>query len=103
MQQLEPRLILALAGMALLLGGLALAVNFRGVTTRWAQRTVESATPWLQGPLGSVPPWRSLRKRSVEQRVAQQVIRMRVLGVLYAGGGVMVLVASATARSIHVS
>jgi hypothetical protein len=102
MSQLEPRLVMALVGLALVAGGLALAANFRGIST-WHARSSIKSVGWLEGPLSRVPPWKSALKRPLEQRVAQQVRLTRVIGAVFAVGGVMMLVASVIARDIHTS
>jgi hypothetical protein len=102
MRQLEPRLLMGLVGLALLAGGLALAANFRGFTAWHARKSFESVR-WLEGPLSHVPPWSFLLKRPLEERIAQQVRLARVIGVVFAAVGVMILIASVVARDIHTS
>lgn len=102
MDQLGPRLIMALVGLALVAGGLAYTANFRGFTA-WHTRKALESVRWLEGPLNHVPPWSFLLKRPLEQRIAQQLRLARVIGVAFAAVGVIMLVASVAARDIHTS
>ena len=93
---------MALGGLILVTGGLALAANFRGFTAWHARKSVESVQ-WLEGPLSRIPPWSYLLKRPVEKRIAGQVGLGRAFGVMLAFGGVLLLIASIVARDIHTS
>ena len=103
MNQLGARLVLALAGLIFIAGGLAFAANFRGFVTWHARSTIKSLQ-WLESPLSRVPPWSFLLKRmTVEKRVAQQVGLGRAFGIMLIAVGVMLLVAAFIAHDIQSS
>ncbi len=102
MRQPEPRLLMALVGLALLAGGLAYAANFRGFTAWHVRKSFESVR-WLEAPLSRIPPWSFLLKRPLEERIAQQLRLARVIGAVFAAAGVMMLIVSVVARNIHAS
>jgi hypothetical protein len=91
--QLELRLLGCLMGLILLTVGLVLATNFRGFSAWHARKSFESVK-WMEGPLSRVPPWSFLLRRPPEQRIARQVIVMRVIGVVFTVGGAVAIVAS---------
>jgi hypothetical protein len=102
MGQLEPRLLMGLVGVALLAGGLAYMMNFRGFTAWHVRKSFESVR-WLEGPLSRIPPWRFLLKRPLEERIAQQMRLARLIGAVFAAVGVVMLIESVLARHIHTS
>jgi hypothetical protein len=91
--QMEPRLLAALVGVALVAVGLVLATDFRGFAAWQAKKSVESVK-WLEGSFRRVPPWSWLPDRSLEQRVAWQVRLARVMGVMLAAVGLVAVIAS---------
>jgi hypothetical protein len=55
MNEVAPRLLLALLGLALIAGGSGLAINLRGVSTWHAKKSIESVA-WMEAPLRHIPP-----------------------------------------------
>jgi hypothetical protein len=76
MHQLELRLLLVLCGVAVSAVGLVIATNFRGFTVWHAK--------WSVGML----------RRPTEERVARQAALERFLGVVFTGGGVIMIITS---------
>jgi ABC-type Fe3+-siderophore transport system permease subunit len=93
MDQLGPRIGVAAVGVVFAAVGLVMAFNFRGHTERQARRSLESVR-WLEGRLERVPPWKWLLRRPLERRIAQQVRLARVIGAVFVGAGVLILVAA---------
>lgn len=89
MSLLVARLLGAAFGLVLIAGGLALAVNFRGVTEWHIRKTYESVAE-----LERVPPWRWLRRKPLEQAIAQNVMLERSVGAIFAALGLLVLIVS---------
>jgi hypothetical protein len=83
-----PRLSTAIVGIALMVGGTALAINFRGFST-WNARQAIGSMSWAERPLRRIPPWRSLLQRPLEDRVRRQVWVARVVGAAFAVAGVL--------------
>lgn len=86
MNQLGARLGIALGGLILIAGGLAVAADFRGFVTwhtRWSVRTFLS------------------KKMAVEKRVEQHVATVRVSGVIVMVMGVACIVAAFIGHDIH--
>ena len=77
------------AMMSLAMGfiGVALAVNFRGVTEWHVRRSIATASV-----LRRVPPWRWLPDAQYDKRLARLVLLERVIGVIFAGVDVMFLI-----------
>jgi hypothetical protein len=99
MHDLEPRLAMAAVGALLLVGGLALAVNFRGVSTWHARRSIDSVR-WLERPLRQIPPWKGVLGQPMERRLAHQVALLRFIGGTFAAVGVVLLISAAVAHNI---
>jgi hypothetical protein len=78
----------ALIGIALILGGSALATNFRGISTWQAKGAIESMA-WAEGPLRHIQPWKRLLRRPPEERVRRQVLVARIVGAWFAVAGVL--------------
>ncbi|HUY51991.1 MAG TPA: hypothetical protein VMV92_40880 [Streptosporangiaceae bacterium] len=93
MSLLEARVLGAALGLALIAVGLALAVNFRGVT-EWHIRKSYESVAWLE----RIPPWSWQPRRPVEQRIAGYVMLERAAGVLFSGFGVLMLIIAAVAH-----
>jgi threonine/homoserine/homoserine lactone efflux protein len=93
MDQLGPRIGLAAFGVVFAAVGLVMAFNFRGYAERQARRALASVR-WMEGPLKRVPPWKWLPLRPLEKRIAQQVRLGRVIGAVFVGAGVLMLVES---------
>ncbi len=90
-----PRGQVLLIGIALVLAGGFLAASFRGFRdlAAWnARRAIESAT-WTERLLGRVPPWKSLPRQPLEDRVRAQVIAA-VIGLVLVAAGVVFLLAA---------
>ena len=49
----------------------------------------------MEAPLRRIPPWKSLLRRPLEDRVRNQVMLTRFIGAVFAAGGVIMLVAAA--------
>lgn len=82
-----PRLSTALLGIVLIVGGTALATNFRGLSTWYAKRAIGSVL-WADRPLRRIQPWKTLLQRPLEDRVRQQGSMIRVVGAAFAVAGV---------------
>jgi hypothetical protein len=78
MHEVALRLLLALLGRALIAGGIALAINLRGVSTWHAKKSIESLA-WMEAPRRRIPPWKSLLRRPLEDRVRNQVMLTRFI------------------------
>jgi hypothetical protein len=102
MSEIGPRIVLAVAGAALAAGGLVIAANVRGCATWYARRTEESLRR-LGRVLRHIPPWKRLLGQSCEQRVAEQAGLARVLGVVVACTGLLLLVAAFIATDVTTS
>lgn len=102
MHDLEPRIVMAVVGAAVIAGGLALAVNFKGCAAWHARRSVESVR-WLEGPLRNVPPWKSLLSRPVEERIARQAALTRVIGAAFACVGLVLFISALAATNVTTS
>lgn len=76
-----------IVGPAVSLVGVALATNFRGVTEWHVRRSMSTA-----GVLRRVPPWRWLPDVPHEERLARFILLERVIGVVFAVGGAMILI-----------
>lgn len=85
-----PRLSTALLGIALIVGGILLAIDFRGFSTRNAKRAIESMS-WAERPLRHIQPWKTALQRPMEHRVRQQVWVTRIVGTGFAACGVLLL------------
>ena len=88
-----PRGQVLLIGIALLLIGGLLASNFRGLATWNARRAIESMT-WTESLLRRVPPWKSMLRQPLEDRARRQAIVAGVVGLAFAAGGVVFLLAA---------
>ena len=99
MHDLEPRLVIAAVGALLLAGGLALAVNFSGVSAWHVRRSINSVR-WLERPLREIPPWKAVLDQPMERRIAQQVALLRFIGGTFAAVGVVLLISAVVARNI---
>ncbi len=73
--------------LAMILVGVALATNFRGVTEWHVRQSMSTA-----GVLRRVPPWRWLPEPDHDKRLARFVLLERVFGVACAAGGAMALI-----------
>lgn len=62
--------------------GALLAINYRGFTT-WHVRTTFAMMSGVEVVLKRIPPWSSLLRRPVEQRIARQVRLERAMGVVF--------------------
>jgi hypothetical protein len=102
MRNLGPRLVMAAVGLALIAGGLALAVNFRDAAAWHARRSIESAR-WLERPLRHVPPWKELLQQPLDQRIARQLALTRLIGGAFAGFGVLLLITAVVAHNFTTS
>lgn len=98
MHDLGLRLVMALIGLVLITGGLAVATNFRGFTVWHARKSIDSVK-WMERPLSRVPPWSWVLRRSSEQRVARQASLGRFIGAMFAAAGLIMLVASFLAHA----
>jgi uncharacterized membrane protein HdeD (DUF308 family) len=85
-----PRLSTALIGIALIVGGSLLAIDFRGFSTGNAKRAIESMS-WAERPLRRIQPWKTLLQRPMEHRVRQQAWMTRIVGAAFAVCGVLLL------------
>jgi hypothetical protein len=90
MNQLEARLLAAVFGLALIVVGLALTANFRGVT-QWHVRKSFASMAWLE----RIPPWSWLPRKPLEKRVAVQVMVERGIGATFTCAGILMLIVSA--------
>jgi hypothetical protein len=103
MNQLEARLVMALAGLIFITGGLAFAADYRGFVA-WQARKSIASIQWLEKPLSRIPPWSFLLKRmTAEKRVQQQIGTARAFGILLILMGVTLVVAAFIAHDIRVS
>jgi hypothetical protein len=100
--QLELRLLAALVGVAFVAVGLVLAANFRGFSAWHARKSIESVK-WLEESLSRVPPWSWLLDRPLERRVARQVRLLRVIGVVFAAAGLIVVIVSLFGHAVQTS
>jgi hypothetical protein len=82
------RLPTALLGLALVVGGTALAINFRSFNTWNARRAIESMS-WAEGHLRRIQPWKTLLQRPLEERVRLQAWVTRIVGAGFAVAGVL--------------
>jgi hypothetical protein len=82
------RLPTALLGVALLIGGAVLAVNFGGLSTWHARRSIQSVS-WAEGLLRRIQPWKAVSQQPMEGRVRQQVWVLRIVGAAFAIAGVL--------------
>ncbi|MET8833559.1 hypothetical protein ABZV78_06555 [Micromonospora sp. NPDC004540] len=73
--------------LTMVLIGVALTTNFRGVTEWHVRRSMATASV-----LRRVPPWRWLPDVPHEERLARFVLVERLLGVAFAVVGVMILI-----------
>ena len=78
----------ALLGVALLIGGAVLAINFRGFSTWHARRSIQSVS-WAEGLLRRIQPWKAVSQQPMEGRVRQQVWVLRIVGAAFAIAGVL--------------
>jgi hypothetical protein len=90
MHELVPRLLMGLLGVALIAGGGALAIDLRGVSTWHSKKLIESLA-WLEVLLRRIPPWKSLLRRPLENRVRNQVMLTRFIGASFAAVGMIML------------
>ncbi|WP_234359020.1 hypothetical protein [Plantactinospora sp. BC1] len=74
--------------LVVILIGVALGTNFRGVTEWHVRRSISTASV-----LRRIPPWLWLPDVSQEERLARFVLLERVLGITFAVVGVMILIA----------
>jgi hypothetical protein len=81
------RLPTALLGGALIVGGIILASDFRGIGTWNARRAIESMSG-AERLLRRIQPWKTLLQRPVDDRVRQQVWVTRIVGAVFAVAGV---------------
>jgi hypothetical protein len=86
-----PRLPTALLGIVLIVGGAALATNFRGLSTWHAKRAIGSMS-WTERSLRRIQPWKTLLQRPLEDRVRQQLGLTRVIGAAFAVAGVFLFI-----------
>jgi hypothetical protein len=89
MHELGLRLLLALIGLVLITGGLAVATNFRGFTVWHARKSIDYVK-WLE----RVPPWSWMPEQASEQRIARQASLGRFIGAVFAAGGLIMLITS---------
>jgi hypothetical protein len=78
----------ALVGIALIVGGIILTSDFRGLITSNARRAIESMSG-AERLLGRIQPWKTLVQRPIEDRVRQQVWVTRIIGATFAVAGVV--------------
>ena len=97
-----PRIEMAVIGVALIIGGTALAVNFKGFATWHVRRSMESVR-WLERPLRNIPPWKSFFKEPVEDRIARQVGLLRVIGAAFACAGLLLFVGALVPGNVTTS
>ena len=81
---------MGLLGVALIAGGGALAIDLRGVSTWHSKKLIESLA-WLEVLLRRIPPWKSLLRRPLENRVRNQVMLTRFIGASFAAVGMIML------------
>ena len=81
-----PRLSTAIVGIAFIVGGTVLATNVLGFSACNARRAIESMS---QSPLRRIQPWKTLSQRPMEDRVRQQTWVTRIVGALFAVGGLL--------------
>jgi hypothetical protein len=77
-----------LVGIALIVGGIILTSDFRGLITSNARRAIESMAG-AERLLGRIQPWKTLVQRPIEDRVRQQVWVTRIIGATFAVAGVV--------------
>jgi hypothetical protein len=82
------RLPTALLGAALLIGGTALAINFRGFST-WHARLSLRSVSWSERLLRRIQPWKAISQQSMEHRVRIQGWVLRIIGLAFAIVGVV--------------
>ena len=85
-----PRLTTALVGVALIIGGIVLATDFRGFSTWHAGRSIASVS-WAERPLRRIQPWKTLLQQPVEDRIRRSALLVRLIGVIFALCGVPLL------------
>jgi hypothetical protein len=102
MSDLEPRIIMAIVGAGLAVGGVALAANFKGSATWHARRSVESVR-WLEKLLRNIPPWKQTLSQPLEDRIGRQAALTRILGAAFACAGVLLFIAAFIATNITTS
>lgn len=78
-------------GSALAAVGALFAINFRGFTTRHVRMTFTMMSG-AEVMLKRVPPWSSLLRRPVEQRIAMQIRLERAIGVVFVLVGVVMAI-----------
>jgi hypothetical protein len=71
MAELEPRIIMAIVGAGVAVGGLALAASYKGSATWHARRSLDSVR-WLEKPLRNIPPWKQSLSQPLQDRLARQ-------------------------------
>lgn len=102
MADLEPRIIMAIVGSGLAVGGAALAANYKSCATWHARRSLESVR-WLEKPLRNIPPWKQTLSQPLEVRVARQAALTRLLGAVFACVGTILFIAAFVATNITTS
>ncbi len=80
------RLPTALLGVALILGGTALAINFRGFSAENAKRSIESMSGSV---IRRIQPWKTLSQQPLEERVKLQTWVTRIVGAAFAVAGLI--------------
>jgi hypothetical protein len=99
---LEVRIIMAVVGAGLAVGGLALAADYKGSATWHARRSVDSVR-WLEKPLRNIPPWKRILSEPLQDRVARQAALTRIIGAVFASAGVLLIIAAFLATNITTS
>jgi hypothetical protein len=102
MADLEPRIIMAIVGAGLAVGGLALAANYKGSATWHARRSLDSVR-WLEKPLRNIPPWKQTLSQPLQDRLARQAALTRIIGAAFACAGVVLFIAAFLATNITTS
>lgn len=102
MSDLEPRIVMAIVGVGLAAGGLALATNYKGSATWHARRSLESVR-WLEKPLRNIPPWKQALSQPLKDRIDRQTALTRIIGATFGCIGALLFIAAFVATNITTS
>jgi len=99
-RDLGPRIELAGIGVAVILLGLSLATNFKGVAAFCAGRRDDRPLTRTEGILSHVQPWKATLQLPAQERNEQMLAIWRGFGLIWVAAGAGLILVAALARHV---